>query len=105
MESELAQLRSEEYNLFVNNLRLDELSTNNTTNTATSIVSKCLPAIANVDALTVKSFNSKYEKKQAIKRWNKALNVINAASQFSRSYENARIKKAEEILQNPLSSQ
>ncbi|EFC38148.1 predicted protein [Naegleria gruberi] len=107
LESELSKLRIQEYNEYINGLKLNELSnnnnTNNTNNSNNQLKLNNHLAIAKIDELTYKTF--KYEKKQAIKRWNKALNVISAANQFSRAYENARIKKAEEILQNPITSQ
>lgn len=100
LESQIAQLRINDHNEFINSLKLDDLN-------ATNPVKKNLvePAVAKVDALTVKSFLSKAEKNNAMRRWNKAINAVRGISKFSQTYENARIKKAEEILKNPISAQ
>ncbi|KAG2389553.1 hypothetical protein C9374_014113 [Naegleria lovaniensis] len=102
LESQIAQLRLDDHNEFINSLKLDELNSRVTSPVKKNLVE---PAVAKVDALTVKSFLSKTEKNNAMRRWNKAINAVRGVSKFSQTYENARIKKAEEILRNPISAQ
>ena len=97
LENEIASLRIREYNDWMTGLKLDELMP------PPKHIGE--PAIAKVDNITVKTFNTKEAKEQAKKRWTKALNVITASTKLNKNYENARIKRAEEILQNPIAGQ